>query len=151
MREHQLLLYVLRGNLDAVALCEALARISQTWDDLVDGDRAVADTAVHAAFQCALIELPSNPFYRRFMDTLLPVLQVVILDWITSTQLELQDDHGKNLAFVLRDQLGVFVVLCAQLIGGHTWALKIASQVRRQIYNNESLETYKQSLGGAKL
>ncbi len=141
--EHKLLVHFLRGNEFAIDFCESLARISQVWDDLVDCDTIVSSKQINEAFWRALLEIPNNPFYRKHIDTLLPVMQTVVIDWLDANELEKQDDHGRNLAFVLRDRLGSLVILCAHLVGGYAWGREISTQVRRTLANNETLEDYK--------
>jgi len=143
--ERDFLRMALQNNMAAVAFCECLFRVSQTWDDLIDQDKEVSKNQINSMMWEALVVLPSNPFYQRWQHELQPLLKAFILDWIDATTLESTDDHGKNIAFVLRDSVGAVVSHCAYLIGGYDWMVKVSPDVRRHIFE-EKLEDYKQKL-----
>ncbi|RUI20253.1 hypothetical protein [Pseudomonas aeruginosa] len=125
--QEQLLHRVLQGNLDAIRFCETLFEISQTLDDIVDGDKALTPQEVYGAFWLALVELPVNPFYRHFEHFIRPLMAAALQDWRDSVVLERSgDEHGQTLAFVLRDQLTSLVVQCAYLVGGAAWMVQVS-------------------------
>lgn len=141
-KERQLLLYVLRGDMAAIEMCEQLFRISQVLDDLVDGDKPVTGSAIIETFWCALIDLPANPFYRRHEPTIRPLMAAALQDWTDATRMERGDDHhGKTLAFVLRDQLTSLVVQVAGIIGGYQWMQNVSEQIRR-FFHDEPIAEY---------
>lgn len=142
--EHQFLNWALQGHPEAVAFVEAAARISQTWDDLVDGDAAVASDRVNEAFWEAMT-LPENLFYAQHYHRLQPVMQTAMADWMAANTLERNSDHGRNLAFVLRDNLAALITQCALLIGGYEWMRQVAPAVRWHVHE-EPLATYKEDL-----
>ena len=133
---------VLQDHGPAILFCEALFRISQTLDDLIDGDKPVAGEAIYQAFWEALIELPSNPFYRQHEPFLRPLMAAALQDWRDSVSLErVGDHHGRTLAFVLRDQLTGLVVQCAGIVGGFAWMQQMGAEIRRY-FHDEALVDY---------
>ncbi|MDY7116611.1 hypothetical protein RAN53_09635 [Halomonas sp. SSL-5] len=140
--EHAFLQQALRQDAGAVAFCETLFRISQTLDDLIDGDKPVTGDVVVSAFWQALIELPGNPFYRQHEPYLRPLMAGALQDWRDSVALERSgSQHERTLAFVLRDQLTSVVVQCAYLIGGEAWMRQAGPAIRRH-FHEDSLEDY---------
>lgn len=144
MNERDFLLKVLKSHAAAISFCELVFAISQTWDDLIDGDVEVTKEQVNDAFFRAVIELPANPFYQAHFAMLHPLLQAAIYDWLTANELERGSAHDKTLAFVLRDSLTAVVTQCAAIIGGHQWAIAAAPEIRRYFQD----ETLQQFVGG---
>lgn len=145
--EHAFLRQVLLDNTPAVEFIETLARISQTLDDLVDGDRSLSQHDVLSCFWQALIELPANPFYRQHEPYLRPIMASVLQDWRDSVVLERSDDlHNRTLAFVMRDQMATLITQCAYLVGGHSWMTRVSVPVRQHVHE-EMFEDYLDSLG----
>lgn len=140
--EHEFLVRVLCGDMAAVAMCEQLFRISQVLDDLVDGDKPVSDATIIKTFWEALIGLPANPFYRAHELTVRPLMAAALQDWTDATTMERAgDDHGRSLAFVLRDQLTSLVVQVAGIVGGYLWMQRVAEEIRRY-FHDETLPDY---------
>ena len=140
--ERAFLQHVLQSHGPAIQLCEALFRISQTLDDLIDGDKPVTGELIFQAFWEALIELPANSFYRQYEPFLRPLMASSLQDWRDSVSLERAGDHhGRTLAFVLRDQLTGLVVQCAGLVGGFAWMQQVSAEIRR-FFHDEALVDY---------
>ncbi len=140
--ERAFLQHVLQGQAAPILFCESLFRISQTLDDLIDGDKPVPGQAVYRAFWEALIDLPGNPFYRQHESVLRPLMAAALQDWRDSVTLELAGDHhGRTLAFVLRDQLTSLVVQCAGIVGGFDWMQQVSTEIRRH-FHEDALEDY---------
>lgn len=140
--ERAFLQRVLKDHGPAIRLCEILFRISQTLDDLIDGDKPVTGELIFQAFWEALIELPANSFYRQYEPFLRPLMASSLQDWRDSVSLERAGDHhGRTLAFVLRDQLTGLVVQCAGLVGGFDWMQQVGAEIRRY-FHDESLADY---------
>lgn len=131
----------LKGNKDAIAFIEALATISQTWDDLIDRDWPVPDEEINRAFQVCLIDLPRNYFYTKHFAELQPLVEQAILDWLDANKLERGSDHDKMLAYVFRDTMANILIRCALLVGGWDWAREVSLEIRRSIYD-EPLSDY---------
>ena len=146
--ERQFLNEVLQGCAPAVEFCEQLFRISQLLDDLIDKDKPVSDATITRAFWVALIELPANPFYRQHELYLRPLMASALQDWTDATSMERAgDQHGKHLAFVLRDQLTAVVIQCAYLIGGYGWMQEVSEHIRRH-FHEDTLVDYMNDLRG---
>lgn len=141
MKEREFLADVLRGEVGAIAFCELLGSVSQTWDDLFDRDTDASKDRVNAAFFNALIVLPRNPFYQRHFDSLHPLLEAAAMDWMSANDLEQGSEHDRTLAFVLRDSLVSVVIRCAAIVGGYEWAIARAAEIRR-FFHDETLEQY---------
>ena len=140
--ERAFLQRVLQSHGPAIQLCEALFRISQTLDDLIDGDKPVTGELIFQAFWEALIGLPANSFYRQYEPFLRPLMASALQDWRDSVSLERAGDHhGRTLAFVLRDQLTGLVVQCAGLVGGFDWMQQVGAEIRRY-FHDEALADY---------
>lgn len=145
--EREFLHYVLKDNAPAILFCESLFRVSQTLDDLIDRDKPVTNDAIYQAFWEALIDIPTNSFYRAYELTLRPLMAAALQDWKDSVTLERDDSHhNKTIAFVLRDQLTSLVVQCACLVGGFVWMQQVSKDIRLQ-FHSETLGEYINELG----
>ena len=142
MSEHENLIYWLKGDMAAVAFCEAVFRVSQTYDDLIDRDMPVSEEQIHRVFWECLVEIPANPFYQRHQHFLRPLLQASIVDWRDSNELARGGDDDQNIAFVLRDSVSSLAIHCAFLVGGREWMLSVSPAIRRAIFD-EDLSKYK--------
>jgi hypothetical protein len=143
--EEQFLTEVLLGNRDAVRFCSCLFHVSQVIDDLIDQDKQITARDIERSYWDAMIEIPSNPFYQRHIQTLVPLMQTAFNDWLDANDLEYSDDHGKNIAFVLRDSVGSIACQVAYLVGGFDHMRSVSMLIRRHIFE-ESLTDYKEGL-----
>jgi hypothetical protein len=142
MTEGELVHWALKGNSEAIEFYGLLAGISQTWDDLIDGDGVeITPEVVNAMMWDALVELPNNPFYARHFPRLNTLVQQTILDWLAANELEAGGTADKRVSFILRDSLAGVLVHCAYLTGGYEWANEIAPAVRRYIHD-EDFDSY---------
>jgi hypothetical protein len=139
--EHEFLDAALQGNRSAVEFCQIIFRISQTWDDLIDHDNPDGPDAINRMMFEAMVELPENIFYQRFFYELRPLIRSYIADWMAANDLESEDDSGRRLAFVLRDNVGAIITQCAYLIGGLSWMQQVNVEVRKHIHE-DSYEQY---------
>ena len=130
---------VLMGHPSAIEFCNLIGQITQTWDDLIDEDNPELSKAdVNAAFWNLFVAMPRNEFYREHFDTLNPLLQAAIVDWLDSNELQ-QDRSPQNkaVAYVLRDTWTTIVIHCARLIGGYNWMRQVSMDVRRYLYSED--------------
>lgn len=140
-QETALLMRVLRNHQPAVELCGMLARVSQVWDDLYDGD-PVSGEQINDAFVTLLLRLPTQPFYVEHFTRLYPVIQHAVYDWMTANEFEKgRDAHELSLGFVLRDSLIAVVTQCAYIVGGHAHAIQVAPEIRR-FFHDEAIASY---------
>ena len=142
--EFQFLNEVLLNNVDAVRFCCLIFAASQVIDDLIDQDKPVSPNEIAQCFWSVLVELPCNPFYQRHMHTLVPLIQSAFNDWLDANELERMDDHGKNIAFVLRDSVGGIACQVAYLVGGYDHMRKVSVAIRQHIFE-ETLTDYKEA------
>ncbi len=126
---------VLQGDSEAIHFCETIWGLSQIWDDLVDGDKDVTSHSINRMMWDAMVTLPNNPFYRYHFDTLNPLVQSAIVDWVDSNELAKGNVNQKCAAYVLRDTITTIVIHCARLIGGYEWMREISMEVRTALYN----------------
>lgn len=146
MTHAELLKEWLRGDADAISLILTLHEIAETWDDLIDKDKPVPDSAVNHAFYKALVTLPRNPFYARNFTLLNPVLESAILDWLTANDLEARKEGDDlHMAYALRCASQAVTVLCARIIGGLEWARHVNLKLRSM---GDSWADYSKEFGG---
>ena len=133
--------HALKGDRGAIALVRNIAlTLDSRW-------RLDDRQALHAAAWAALVEIPSNPFYRRHEATLRPLMRQMLGDIQTAGDLANDGPHGQTLAFVLRDALIGFIQQCALLIGGYAWMREAGPAVRRT-FHQEDLSSYLDRLNG---
>jgi hypothetical protein len=119
-----------KGDKDAAALMVMVHEIAHTWDDLVDQDKPVDSKAIHRAFWIALVGLRTNPFFQRFENVLLPVMEAGILNYVASCELERTPGHARQLAHTARYAIGDVALLIMRLIGGLDWAMEQAPALK---------------------
>jgi hypothetical protein len=127
-----------------------MAQVMHTWDDLTDRDVAVPDDEIFRAFWLALVELPSNSFYRTFEDTLLPIVINSIINWRIANRFERESEirsrDGLMVAFIVRSSYIDLATMCASLIGGQEWAVQCGPALRMWAHS-EGFERYLEALG----
>jgi hypothetical protein len=107
------------GNLDAVRMCEAFIDLTHTWDDLIDKDKPVSDVQINQAFLTCLVYLPSNPFYRRIQDSILPMWITIVSSYETGNYFErTKDPHGIEIAHSLRYATGNIIAFAIHVCVG---------------------------------
>ncbi|MGZ5165754.1 MAG: hypothetical protein ACXWCQ_35110 [Burkholderiales bacterium] len=134
----------LRGHDDAIAFIQLIHEIAEIWDDLIDKDNPVSDSAIDGAFYRALVTLPRNGFYRQHFALLSPILEAAILDWFAANDLE-RRRAGDDLrtAYVLRCGAQALTVMAARIIGGVEWARRVNLELRS---SGDSWAEYSQEL-----
>ena len=144
--EAEFVSWALKGDRGAIDFCDMFFRISQTWDDLIDRDKPIHESTINRMMWDALIELPSNSFYLEHQAELIPLFRQYAIDWMDSNVLERgKSDHGKNIAFVLRDSVSSLLTQCAYYIGGIEWMAEVSVHIREHIFE-DTLFDYKASL-----
>lgn len=137
---------VLLGHREAVDAAVLIGRLSQTFDDIIDKDVEPSNELLAMWFMGAVVELSKNDFYVRNIETIEPVLYTAMADYLASVKMEKgDDDHEKNLAFVLRNNLIAVVIHFARLVGGYKYGLDVSYKIRA-FYHDEDLATYKGGL-----
>lgn len=142
MNDREFLDQVFLGNAAAVDLAVMLSRISHVWDDLIDGDKPVSGKDINQVFYALLIELPSNPFYRQHMDTLLPLMAMGALNYEIANSYEKVGTIDRlALAHVLRYSAADVLTAIALIIGGPDWVRKVGPELRQRC-QKDTLENY---------
>ena len=127
--------HALKGDRGAIALVRNIAlTLDSRW-------RLDDRQALHAAAWAALVEIPSNPFYRRHEATLRPLMRQALLDSQAAQVMAGGDGHEQTLAFVLRDGLIGLICHCAYLVGGYAWAVEAGPKIRAR-FHQETLEDF---------
>jgi hypothetical protein len=107
------------GNQDAFQMCQALIDLSHGWDDLIDKDKPVSDNQINHLFLTALVYLPSNPFYRKIQDSILPMWITVVSAYETANHFEKEKDpHGIEIAHSLRYAAGHIIAFAIHVCVG---------------------------------
>ena len=138
----------LRGDSDAIDLVNIFINISQTWDDLYDGDRCVSQTSVNHMMVSALVHLPRNRFYRRHFPDLQPVIEHCLHNWLDANWLE-ADGNVRDLqvSYILRSVTTDLIIHVAYLVGGSAWRMQAANDIRTKIYrDNEPFTDYRREI-----
>jgi hypothetical protein len=95
------------GNEHAARLVADLCFVAHVWDDLIDKDKVVADTAISDAFTAALLSIPNNPFYVAHRQNLAPLIHTGILGYLAANRMEKSGDaHQVEIAHGLRYAVG---------------------------------------------
>ena len=134
------------GNAEAADFLMMIAGIAQTWDDLIDRDKAVQDIDINTAFEAAIINIPMNRFYQRHSQALTTLIHNAIRNWHLATRIERE---GPEIlypaAFVLRSAYADIFAHVAYIMGGEECALTVALEARRQAHS-EGLDGYVKNL-----
>ena len=126
-----LLRELLCGDEDAVAFYRCVANLSHTYDDLIDGDKAVSPQELHKFVWTALFDLPLNPFFDRFQGTLRPLLMTGVLNWIAANEMEASGSKEElRVAHVTRYAVGDVLLAAMTLTGGIDHARRNARRAR---------------------
>jgi hypothetical protein len=107
MADHSTVLNWFGGNEDAANMYHTFVDLSHTWDDLVDKDKDVSETAINNAFLACLVYLPANPFYQKIQVAVMPMWITVVSAYETGNAFEKNKDaHGVEIAHTLRYAAG---------------------------------------------
>ena len=95
------------GNEDALKMYRQFVDLAHIWDDLVDQDKPVGESAINHAFGIALVYLPANPFYQMIQPQILPMWMTVISAYEAANHFErTKDPHGLEIGHTLRYAAG---------------------------------------------
>lgn len=124
-----------------------LWRAIQFFDDLVD-EADIQRESFDQMLWGVLVGMPSNPFFVRHANTLLPVMAQAILKWQASDRAERNGQHDAK-SFVWRASFYDVLLTVCQLCFGAKWAIDHADKVL-SLYG-ESFETYMQEFGPCRI
>lgn len=91
------------GDVEAYKFLVLISRITELWDDIVDGDKELEASRINKVFFDAMILLPSDPFYMKHREHLTPLLIAAINSWQDANVLATGDRNQKALAYTLRN------------------------------------------------
>lgn len=142
MTDREFMLYAFKGDAAAVDYILLLARVADVWDNLIDKDVPVSPLDINDAFWILSIEIPSNAFYRRHMDELLPVTKSGIANWMIATEIEKSPttNLALEIAHVIRYSIADLVVMAALLSGGREWAASVGPELRVRSQRSDMAE-----------
>jgi len=139
--------YALRGYQPAVDFFFLIRDVLHFWDDLIDKDKPVSNDYINRSMFSAVIRLPSNPFFRQYQDTLLPIMVNAVANWQTANQFEAEDDTRRlQIAYVIRSDYANILIQLAYLVGGYDWMVEVTPMIR-DMWTNEDFEMYMLHLG----
>ena len=126
----------LKGDSDAIDLLFILGEISQTWDDLIDGDKHVSNSDINRMMILALVRLTKNPFFVAHQIELSTVFDLQIQKWLDSNYLEsTKDPHYIHVAFGLRSVVTPIYLYMVQIVGGHGWRMEAMKEIYPAVYD----------------
>lgn len=150
MNDREFMLYAFKGNQAAVDYVLLVAQVVGVWDDLIDKDKAPGDKAINNAFWALCVEIPKNPFYRAYMDDLIPITATGIINWLTANRLERDDSlshRAIEIAHVIRYSIADVAMISAAICGGREWAEEVGPELRLRSQRSD-LNEYINSLKG---
>jgi hypothetical protein len=112
--------------------------VIQGLDDWRDND-AVDPAEKEKVIYQVMVSLPSNPFFQRHAQHLLPIMSNLVLKWIAANRLE-DNKEELNKAYMWRAAYYDLVLEVVGLVHGYENAA-IASQYVAKMYG-ESFEDY---------
>lgn len=136
----------LKGNDLATEFIVTLYNILHLVDDLTDRDHVTTTRQMQQGFWDALITLPRNAFYVTHFALLNGALQTAILNWHAANRMEVTEAaNAKEVAYVLRSSYNDLITLCAWIIGGQDWSMKVAYECRLSA-SREGFAEYQEKL-----
>jgi len=139
------------NNEEAVAFLVLWTRICHFWDDVIDKDPAPDKKGVYEGMWMSLIDLPRDPFYRRWFHEFNPIMASAILDWRVANELEAKpvgDLYDRRISFIIRSSYVCVLQQTALILGGPEWAERCGLEIRA-ITHAEGFDAYLKSLGGS--
>ena len=113
----------------AVEWLMTMFSVIQTMDDYADGAK-VERKDLDAMIWNTLVALPSNQFFMRHANMLLPVIATAILKWQASDQAE-RDGRADERAYMWRAGYYDLVLMAVLLTHGSTKTTEISEKIMR--------------------
>lgn len=134
------LMYLCRGDGEAVRFILSTWGLVEVYDDAVDGERVAPDEA-HAAIHWALFGMRENAFYKKNALALDAAMATAIAEWRTANEMERAKKHLET-AYVLRCSPFTLFTLVVALCSGQEMAQEAAMYFRTLDYVDDSLQSY---------
>jgi hypothetical protein len=125
---------------EAIQFLKIVGTVAEIWDDLIDRDKPVSNTAINRAFWLAIVGMQTNGFYKQHGDMLLPVMAAGMNAFMDSAEMEKGDAQDKAMAYALRDAYLEIVSITIGLAQGFEAMREHSARVRRFLM--ESHETF---------
>ena len=126
-----------KGDVFAKGYLLMISRIWRVIDDIHDQDVEVSRKELLTVLQYLFIELPVNPFFNEYRDTLLSQHVSMYNAWVASNLWEKGDETDKVYAHVWRDTINEVVPIVALLTGGYghmvTMSLRMRQSFKKQL------------------
>ena len=137
-------------NEDAVRLCINVWEAWELFDDAYD-DKLSKDE-VYRLLEITMVLIPNNIFYRTFRDKLQPIVELNIMNWHTSNNIEENSlnfndkDHEKLFyhSYILRSFITQLFSYCVRLLHGDKYCYD--NSARLQLLFNNTFEEYKRKV-----
>ena len=110
--------------------------ISRTVDDIYDKDQKISHEQVLTAVRYLLIELPFNPFFNKFRDTLTSQHVFMYNAWMAANTWEKGDETDRIYGHVWRDTHHEVVPIVALITQGPT-QMRLVSQKIRKLFKKK--------------
>lgn len=135
------------GDPNAIAFLTTLGFISQTFDDIVDGDQPVTANRIYDLMIAIFDDLVSNPFYQAHFVDLKPMVVAAVNQWIQANDAERSRDvlrlQRLRVSFVTRSSLTPIIKHVVYLLHGMEVARRAAFELDALIFD-EPFEAYVQ-------
>ena len=136
------------GDLYAAQLMQDLSYISHLWDDLIDKNNVRSDDEINSAFERALINVPSNPFFQKHFSALIPLMYTGIIGYMTANRMEqTKDAHSVEIAHGLRYAIGNVAAYAVSITNARPAAIDILSTAWKE-WLPERFDAYRNEHAG---
>ena len=127
----------------AVDFVVCMSTVCETVDDLIDADKPVSNDDIINLLHAALVDLPTNPFFRQNAHHLSPVLQTGIVAWLNANELEKSEHvNDRIIAYTLRDEYLACLYMAIQLCRGRDYMLEKSLEIRQFFLAHETFSEY---------
>lgn len=122
------------GNQDALNMYRMFIDLSHLWDDMVDKDVELTEDRINNAFLICLVYLPSNPFYQKIQQAIMPMWITVVSAFQTGNKFEKdKDEHGIEIAHNLRYAAGHILAYAVHVCVGPEKAKEVLPDLWKDI------------------
>ena len=142
--EREMLLWAFQNNTDAVEFYGYVCEISQTFDDIWDGDNEVGREQALQMMLMAMVDLPRTKFYQVLGPEVITLIENTWMRWLESNDLEETKDEGLlQVSYITRSSTTDMLIEIAGILHGRAWRREVAARVRPWVYgDNEKFSEY---------
>lgn len=132
------------GDEDAARLIDDLVYVSHLWDDLIDQDKKRTEREINKAFSACLVDIPSNPFYRRFQTQLMPLLYTSIVQYEAANLMERTKERPLvDLAYGMRNAVGPIAAFAISMTNPQETCAEMIAELCRRFAATEPFDDYR--------